>query len=59
VLERGAGVVLRNFREIDEAVKKLLNRLDEYRAQVSKIENRAVFEIPDILNEILERARPD
>jgi hypothetical protein len=40
-------------------VKKLLNRLDEYRAQVSKIENRAVFEIPDILNEILERARPD
>jgi UDP-N-acetylglucosamine:LPS N-acetylglucosamine transferase len=59
VLERGAGVVLRNFREIDGAVKKLLNRLDEYRTQVSKIENRAVFEIPDILNDILERARPD
>jgi UDP-N-acetylglucosamine:LPS N-acetylglucosamine transferase len=56
VLERGAGVVLRNFREIDDAVKKLLSRLDEYRTQVSKIENRAVFEIPDILNGILERA---
>jgi len=55
VLERGAGLVLANFRGIREAVAKLLARLDEYRANVAKIENRAVFEIPEILSRILER----
>src|ERR1700692_4798962 len=46
VLEKGAGLVLPNFRGIGEAVRKLLGNLDEYRANVSKIENRAVYEIP-------------
>jgi len=58
VLERGAGVVLPNFRGIREAVTKMLDALDEYRANVAKIENRAVFEIPEILSRILERTSP-
>jgi UDP-N-acetylglucosamine:LPS N-acetylglucosamine transferase len=53
VLEKGAGLVLPNFRGIGEAVRKLLGNLDEYRANVSKIENRAVYEIPDILAGLL------
>jgi hypothetical protein len=36
----------------------MLGALDEYRANVAKIENRAVFEIPEILGQILERTRP-
>jgi UDP-N-acetylglucosamine:LPS N-acetylglucosamine transferase len=58
VLDRGAGVVLPNFREIRDAVTKMLGALDEYRANVAKIENRAVFEIPEILSRILERTSP-
>ncbi len=53
VRERGAGIVLSNFRGIDAAVKQLLDSLDDYRARVEKIENRAVFEIPGILERIL------
>lgn len=49
VLEQGAGLVLPNFDHIKEAVHRMLDSLDEYRANVAKIENRAVFEIVDIL----------
>ena len=52
VMEQGAGLVLPNFRRVDEAVRLLLDSLDEYRANVEKIENRAVFEIVDILSSI-------
>jgi len=53
VRERHAGIVLSNFRGIQGAVKQLLSELDAYRASVSQIENRAVFEIPEILAKIL------
>jgi len=53
VEERGVGVVLKNFRGIDTAVKQMLGSLEQYRARVEKIENRAVFEIPEILERIL------
>jgi hypothetical protein len=49
VREKGAGVVLPNFTGVQGAVRELLASLDGYRANVAKIENRAVFEIPDIL----------
>ncbi|HEV1283843.1 MAG TPA: glycosyltransferase [Bryobacteraceae bacterium] len=52
VMEQGAGLVLPNFRRVNEAVRLLLDSLDEYRANVEKIENRAVFEIVDILSSI-------
>jgi 1,2-diacylglycerol 3-beta-galactosyltransferase len=52
VLDQGAGLVLPNFGQIKEAAGRLLGSLDEYRANVAKIENRAVFEIVDILCEI-------
>ena len=56
VTENGVGVVLPNFRGIREAVRKLVGSLEQYRAAVEKIENRAIFEIPDMLAGILEKA---
>jgi 1,2-diacylglycerol 3-beta-galactosyltransferase len=55
VRECGAGLVLPNFRTIREAVQELLGALGEYRTNVAKIQNRAVFEIPDILARLLGR----
>ena len=55
VRERHAGMVVRDFSGIDKTVKELLASLDSYRASVSRIENRAVFEIPEILATILEK----
>jgi len=55
VRERNAGIVLDNFRGIAAAVNRMLAGLDDFRASVGKVQNRAVFEIPDILNGILER----
>ncbi|HTB15803.1 MAG TPA: glycosyltransferase [Bryobacteraceae bacterium] len=52
VMEQGAGLVLPNFRRVGDAVGLLLASLDDYRANVEKIENRAVFEIIDILKSI-------
>ena len=53
VRERHAGIVLPNFRGIRDAVTELLADLDSYRASVAKIENRAVFEIPEILGKMM------
>jgi 1,2-diacylglycerol 3-beta-galactosyltransferase len=59
ILEKEVGVVLRNFRQIDEAVARLIERatLSRYRANAAAIENRAVFEIPGMLEQILDRTR--
>jgi hypothetical protein len=58
VLEKHAGIVVESFpREIAGAVDELLSpgKFESYRANVASIENRAVYEIPDILQGILER----
>ena len=56
VRERGVGMVLPNFRGVREAVTEMLRSLDKYRARVADIENRAVFEIPDILERLMSSA---
>ncbi len=56
VRERHAGLVVSNFRGIREAVKELLGSLDSYRASVAQIQNRAVFEIPEILEKLVAAA---
>jgi UDP-N-acetylglucosamine:LPS N-acetylglucosamine transferase len=53
VRERGVGMVLPNFRGVREAVEEMLGSLDKYRARVAGTENRAVFEIPDILERLI------
>jgi hypothetical protein len=53
VLERSAGMVVGNFRGIGGAVTEMLRDLPRYQAAVRQIRNRAVFEIPDMLMQIL------
>ena len=57
VREQGLGVVHNSLRTLADAVKLLTARLDDYRANVSRIDNRALFEIPPLLSQILERSR--
>jgi 1,2-diacylglycerol 3-beta-galactosyltransferase len=54
VLENGAGIVLESFSLVDEGVRSIIARLDEFKTNLTRIENRAVFEIPEILERILE-----
>ena len=54
VLENGAGIVLESFRHVDEGVRSIIARLSEFKANLARIENRAVFEIPEILERILK-----
>jgi UDP-N-acetylglucosamine:LPS N-acetylglucosamine transferase len=55
VRETGTGIVLKSFRQIEAGVRELLEpgKLDDLRAHVAAIENRAVWEIPDILAKLL------
>ena len=54
VREEGVGLVLRNFRGIAPAVERLLapEAYRSFRAATERIENRAVMEIPAILERI-------
>jgi hypothetical protein len=55
VLEQQVGFVVRSFREIAGAAKRLLDpaTLARYRANAATIRNRAAFEIPTILERLL------
>ncbi len=55
VLEQGVGLVVKDFRQIADAVRELLKpgELDKYRARAAAIENQAVFEIAGILKRLL------
>lgn len=55
IREQGVGVVLENFRAIESAVKQLLadDRLEAIKRKIAGMENRAVFEIPEILRSVL------
>jgi Glycosyltransferase family 28 C-terminal domain len=59
VLEKKVGIVLRNFKAIDTAVAQMIEpgTLAQYRANAAALENRAVFEIPDMLEKILAHSR--
>jgi hypothetical protein len=55
--EQGLGFVLQRYSKVRAAVGRLLDgsRLDDMRAAARRLENRAVFEIPAILDGILSR----
>jgi hypothetical protein len=56
ILEKKVGVVLKSFREIDAGLRELLDvsNFARFRANAAAIVNRAVFEIPDILESLLQ-----
>jgi len=55
IQQKEVGLVLPSFRNIARAVEKFLQpeNFGRYRANVAAVNNRAVFEIPDILHKIL------
>ncbi|HXQ26394.1 MAG TPA: glycosyltransferase [Candidatus Acidoferrales bacterium] len=59
ILEKQVGLVLRGFREIGRAVAQLIepSALARYRANAAALENRAVFEIPEILKKIFDQSK--
>jgi UDP-N-acetylglucosamine:LPS N-acetylglucosamine transferase len=59
IVEKEVGLVLHSFAKIDAAVAQLIEpaALARYRANAAALHNRAVFEIPDILEQIFERSR--
>ena len=59
IVEKEVGLVLRSFGKIDAAVAQLIepSALARYRANAAALHNRAVFEIPEILETIFERSR--
>lgn len=56
VTGQSVGIVIPSFSKIGAAVETLLGDLDRFRQAVRKIENQAIFEIPDMLEQILEEA---
>jgi len=55
VKEKKVGIVLGNFGEIVSGVKQLLEAgaLEEFRANTAALNNRAIFEIPEIFAKLL------
>lgn len=58
IVEKQVGVVLRSFRDIETAVRKLIepSTLARYQANAEALKNQAVFEIPAILAKIFEES---
>ena len=57
VTEKRVGIVLKSFRDVAEGVRQMLEpaRLAEFRRNVAALNNRAIFEIPEILAKLLEQ----
>lgn len=56
VREHEVGLVLPSFARIDAAVAQLVRELPRYRAATRRLDNRAVFELPAILERIVAQA---
>jgi len=61
IRENGVGIVVRNTPAIGDAVREFLegDNLSRYRAAAARVENRAVFEIPEILAGLLNGEVPE
>lgn len=60
VEEKEVGLVLPSFRNIAQAVEKFLEpkNFARYRTNIAAVNNRAVFEVTDILQQILAKSYP-
>jgi len=59
--EKGVGIVLNSFRQVEEGVNQMLDpaALAAFRRNVAALENRAIFEIPEILARLLGESHSD
>jgi len=60
IRENQIGIVVKNFRMMESAVRELLEpgNLERFKRNAAAMPNRAVFEIPDVLERILHRCAP-
>jgi hypothetical protein len=58
VEENRVGIVLDSFKDIRRGVDQVVTRLPEFRSRVARVQNRALFEIPEILDRLLHSERP-
>lgn len=59
--DEGLGLVLRSVAEIREGVDALHQQLPALRTRVERLDNRAIFEVPDLIERLLQgaaRSRP-
>lgn len=59
VRETGVGLVLQSKRALHSAVMTMIQTMPGYRAAVNRIGNRAVFEVAEIFQELLNRPPVD
>jgi Monogalactosyldiacylglycerol (MGDG) synthase len=57
VEENRVGLVLDSFKSVRSAVAAITSQLAEYHTAVARIHNRAIYEIPQILDAILQAAQ--
>ena len=57
VREHGVGVVHRSFATVRAAVDEVCAQLPQLQAAVRRIDNRAVFEVPEILHDVMAGAQ--
>jgi hypothetical protein len=57
IMQNQLGIVMRSFSEIGRAVATMIDakRSRHFRTRVRKVNNRAVFEIPEIWDEIMAK----
>ncbi len=53
VREQGVGIVVPSLSRIASAADEMRRRLPEFRATASRIDNRAVFEVPEVIARLL------
>jgi 1,2-diacylglycerol 3-beta-galactosyltransferase len=56
VIEHQYGLVISTMRELPSAVETMIAELPTFKAQVLKVKNRAVFEVVESLERILNSA---
>jgi UDP-N-acetylglucosamine:LPS N-acetylglucosamine transferase len=58
VTEKRVGIVLRSFDDVVEGVRQMLEleKLAEFRKNVAALDNRAIFEIPEMLAKLLRES---
>jgi UDP-N-acetylglucosamine:LPS N-acetylglucosamine transferase len=57
VREQGVGLVVRSLAGLPHAAATLIERLPEFHAATARLDNRAVFEVPEVLADLLLRAQ--
>jgi UDP-N-acetylglucosamine:LPS N-acetylglucosamine transferase len=57
VREQGVGLVVPSLARLPQAAATLIERLPEFHAATARLDNRSVFELPEVLSDLLRRSQ--